>query len=94
MSNIYTVEMSGSMKTFPCKETESIITAMMKAGVNPFPIGCRGGGCGVCRIQILEGKIDTGAMSRAFVSKEDELNGFTLACRAKPRSNLKIKAPI
>jgi ferredoxin len=35
------------------------------------PVGCRGGGCGVCRVQVLSGGYESKRMSRRFVTDDD-----------------------
>lgn len=61
----------------------------------PIQIGCRGGGCGVCRVQVLEGGYTTGPMSRRFVSREDEATRFALACKLFPTTDIVVRwAPV
>jgi ferredoxin len=55
--------------------------AMVARGVRAIPVGCRGGGCGVCRVQVVSGDYETRRMSRRHVSEEDEAAGYALACR-------------
>lgn len=58
---------------------------------SPIQIGCRGGGCGVCRVQVLEGGYTTGPMSRRFVSPEDQQKRFALACKTFPSTDLVVR---
>ena len=64
---------------------------MEKQGLRHIPIGCRGGGCGTCRVRILSGTYRTRKMSRAHVSEADERAGIVLACRLIPESDLAVK---
>ena len=48
---------------------------------SPIQVGCRGGGCGVCRVQVLDGEYRCKRMSRRFVTEQDEHEGYALACR-------------
>ena len=41
-----------------------------------LPVGCRRGGCGVCRVRVLEGDYRSDPMSRTHVSVEDEAGGL------------------
>jgi ferredoxin len=66
---------------FRCRPDERVLLAMQRQGRTDIPVGCRGGGCGVCRIQVLEGTYRTGPMSRRHVSAEDATEGCALACR-------------
>ena len=56
-----------------------------------LPVGCRRGGCGICRVSVLSGAYDSGPMSRACVSAEDEAAGVVLACCIYPRSDLSLR---
>ncbi len=55
-------------------------------------IGCRRGGCGVCRVRVLDGIFDTGPMSAVHVSADDREAGVALACCIYPRSDLVLQA--
>jgi ferredoxin len=59
----------------------------------PFklPVGCRRGGCGVCRVRVTEGHFHADPMSRAHVSAEEEAAGLVLACCIYPLSELSLR---
>ncbi|WP_255671148.1 2Fe-2S iron-sulfur cluster-binding protein [Croceicoccus sp. Ery15] len=76
---------------FPCRGDEPVLTAMERRGADHISIGCRGGGCGVCRVRVVEGKYRTGKMSAAKVSATDLRQGYALACRLYPLDNLLIE---
>ena len=56
-----------------------------------IPVGCRGGGCGVCRVRIVAGTYTTRRMSRRHVSEVDEAEGLALACRVIPTSDITVQ---
>jgi ferredoxin len=85
----YYIEIDG--QSFICPKGKTLLIAMKKMGVNYLPLGCCAGGCGVCKVRVLEGDYETKVMSRAKVSIEDEARGFALACRILPKSDLKIE---
>ncbi len=76
---------------FQCDEKESVLAGMARLCRKGIPIGCRGGGCGVCKVQIISGSYMSCAMSRQHVSAEDESRGIVLACRIYPRSRLTLR---
>jgi ferredoxin len=78
--------------TFRCATNCSVSRAMKRAGVRMTLIGCRGGGCGVCRVQIIDGKYRTVRMSREHVSEEEEIMGYALGCCLYPQSDLILRA--
>ncbi len=70
---------------YPCASNESLLTGMLRLGRKGIPVGCVNGGCGVCKVRILQGHTSAlGPVSRAHVSAEEECQGFTLACRVAP----------
>lgn len=56
------------------------------------PVGCRGGGCGVCRVQVLSGGYESKRMSRRFVTDDDARAGFVLACRMVVTDDVEVRA--
>lgn len=56
-----------------------------------LPVGCRRGGCGICRVRVLSGEFRSDVMSRAHVSAEDEANGIVLSCCIYPLSDLSLR---
>jgi ferredoxin len=65
-----------------------------RAGLAALPVGCRRGGCGVCKVRLLEGEIQAEPMSRAHVGPAERAAGWALACRIRPRSDLVLEAPV
>lgn len=82
----------GGFPPFSCGRDERVLIAMEKGGRSLVPVGCRGGGCGLCRVQVLDGDYVTGPMSKRHVSEADRSAGYALACRLYPRSNLRLAA--
>lgn len=76
---------------FTCQDDQSVLRAMEQAGRKCVPVGCRGGGCGYCKIRVTEGTFDCGKMSKAHVPPEALEKGEVLACRIYPLSNLTIE---
>ncbi len=81
----------GNAPAFYCPGDQRLVQAMVKAGQWKTRVGCRGGGCGICRLQVLEGRCVHDQLSRAHVSEAQERNGVILACRAYPRSDLVLR---
>jgi ferredoxin len=70
---------------------QRVLHEMIKRNVADIPVGCRGGGCGACRIRVVEGEYTTRRMSRRHVSEHDEANGIVLACRLIPSSDIVVE---
>lgn len=72
-------------ETFACAIGDSVLQGMLRLGRKGIPVGCVNGGCGVCKIKLVEGEISKiGPISRAHVTAEEEAEGYTLACRVSP----------
>lgn len=72
-------------------EGESLLAASERCLNKTIAVGCRGGGCGICRVRILSGDYRCKVMSREHISPEDQLHGVVLACRVYPESDLLIR---
>jgi len=81
-----TVEETG--ESFPCNEKKHLLAGMLQLGKKGIPVGCRSGGCGVCKVKVLAGQYTTKKMSRDHVTEEEESQGIVLACRVFPQSDV------
>lgn len=80
-----------SGQSFRCKPGQSVLKAMEQQGLKCVPVGCRGGGCGFCKVTVLSGDYECGKMSRVHVPPEALEQGEVLACRVYPLTNLIIE---
>ena len=78
-------------ETFRCSPNESLLVGMERLGKKGIPVGCRGGGCGVCKVEIVSGSYLKRVMSRDYVSVEDEAADRVLACRVRPTSDITLR---
>ena len=85
------ITIENSAEAYPCSESQTLLQGMEQLGRRGIPVGCRGGGCGVCRIQVTSGTYLKRKMSRSVISEADEANRILLACRCTPTSDLSIK---
>ncbi len=76
---------------FNCMPDENVLRAMERLNRRGIPVGCRGGGCGVCKIKVVRGTFTARKMSRAHISVDDEAAGIGLACRLTPNSDLELQ---
>jgi len=86
----FSITIADTGETYRCGEQRSVLEGMEALGKRGIPVGCRGGGCGVCKIKVLSGDYDKRVMSREHVSEDEEAHGCVLACRVKPRSDLAL----
>lgn len=84
----FRVKIEGSDKVITCQKNEALLIAMERQGYAKIPVGCRNGGCGICKIRVVEGEFEVGKMSIKHVSAEEREKNFTLACKTFPKTDL------
>jgi CDP-4-dehydro-6-deoxyglucose reductase, E3 len=72
-------------QTFACPPDELVLDAGLEAGI-ALPHNCRGGACGTCKSQILEGAVDHGWVMSFAISDEEKAAGKCLICQSRPRT--------
>ena len=92
----YTIRLVDTGEDFFCRDDQHLLQGMQnfrigKAMLDTIPVGCRGGGCGICRIRILSGEFESKKMSRKHITEADQAAGVVLACRIYPRQDLDIE---
>lgn len=87
----FTVVIEETGESYRCSPQESLLVGMERLGKKGIPVGCRGGGCGVCKVEITAGSFEKKVMSREYVSVEDEAAGRVLACRVRPTSDVRLR---
>lgn len=56
-----------------------------------LPVGCRRGGCGICRARVVAGDYRVSPMSRAHVSADEEAEGVVLSCAIYALGDLTLR---
>jgi NAD(P)H-flavin reductase/ferredoxin len=77
------VTVASTGQTFRCPAGELVLDAGLAAGIG-LPHNCRGGACGTCKSQILEGAVDHGWVMSFAISDEEKAAGKCLICQSKP----------
>jgi ferredoxin len=91
MAEQFTISFEGSVNFFSCPKDARVLIAMEKQGLSHIPVGCRGGGCGTCRVIVTQGRYRTRKMSRVHISEDQKRAGYVLACRLIPESDLLLR---
>ncbi|ENY77171.1 TPA: 2Fe-2S iron-sulfur cluster binding domain-containing protein [Pseudomonas aeruginosa] len=91
MDSSYEVRERISGQVFRCLPEQSVLRAMEEQGKRCVPVGCRGGGCGLCKVRVLSGDYQCGRMSCSQVPPEAAKQGLALACQLYPRADLYIE---
>lgn len=84
----WSAAVAGEEASFACPAGQTLLSAMIDARKSAIKVGCRNGGCGVCRVRITRGWYHSQKMSRSRISESDEAAGIVLACRVIPTSDV------
>lgn len=85
----FQVTIANKGKVIAVARDETILQAAVREGID-YPYACASGNCGTCVSHLDSGKVSPLPRSDASLSPEQEEAGQTLACRARPRSDITI----
>lgn len=85
MSESSEVIVDNTGETYSCSPDTPLLDAALAAGLH-MPHNCRGGACGTCKAQLLEGTVDHGWAMSFAITDEEKAAGYCLCCQARPRS--------
>jgi ferredoxin len=70
---------------------ETVLAALGRAGLR-YRIGCRRGGCGICKLHLLLGEVRYERMvADSVLSDEERIEGLCLSCRAVPITSVVVE---
>jgi ferredoxin len=67
-----------------------VLAAILGSGASVM-FGCRGGGCGTCKMRLASGQVDHGRSSTAVLPEEERASGWFLSCQAHALADLTIE---
>ncbi|NYI02482.1 2Fe-2S iron-sulfur cluster-binding protein [Cupriavidus plantarum] len=82
----YRIHVIETQATFEVNEGESVLDGALRSGVC-LAHECTFGGCGTCRVQIVEGAVAYDEFPMAL-TEEEAATGAALACQARPTADL------
>jgi ferredoxin len=88
---MHRVDILNTGESYVCGEQENTLQALARTGKRGIPVGCRGGGCGVCKVEVVAGSYSKRVMSRAHVSETEETEQRVLACCIYPTTDLQLR---
>jgi len=94
VTTTYKIDVANRQQSFAAVSDTSLLIAMERSGTQAIKVGCRGGGCGMCKVRVVQGSYVSKRMSRAHVSESDERQGIVLACRIFPQTDLLIESDL
>lgn len=70
---------------------ETILTGLYKAGY-AYTVGCRRGGCAICKVDTVAGKFSYNRpVAETVITPEERADGTCLTCRAVPDGDITIR---
>ncbi|MNL10266.1 Terephthalate 1,2-dioxygenase, reductase component 2 [compost metagenome] len=85
---LYRIEIAETQQSFTAQPGESVLDAALRTGVS-LAHECTFGGCGTCRVRVVEGSVSYEEFPMGLTEDEDAA-GFALACQARPTADLVI----
>ena len=68
------------------------VRALSPAGRSAAPVGCRRGGCGICKVQLVLGEVRyERPVADSVLSDDQRVEGICSSCRAVPITNVAIE---
>ena len=87
---MYTITLSPIGDTVACRRGAPALSALSRSGAK-VAFGCRGGGCGTCKMRLISGRVEHGRCSAAVLLEEEKANGSFLSCQARALSDLTVE---
>ncbi|MFK4754808.1 MULTISPECIES: 2Fe-2S iron-sulfur cluster-binding protein [Oceanospirillaceae] len=84
------VWVANESQCFEADSQKNLLANIGKAENSPVLVGCKGGGCGKCRVKVTSGTYLSKKMSRAHITPRDEEQSIVLACRIFAQSDIRI----
>ena len=70
---------------------ETLLRALARAGLR-YRVGCKRGGCGICKVQLLAGEVRyERPIADSVLTDDERVEGICLSCRAVPLTNVVIE---
>lgn len=89
------IRFQNSEQSFSCEPGDGLLRSALRAGVG-LPYECASGGCGVCRVQLIEGEVEDLWPQAPGLPQRQRDRGFRLACQSRPLSDctMRVRAPL
>jgi ferredoxin len=85
----FRITLGNTGQTIECPADRTILAAAVAAGVD-YPYACATGNCATCISRLSAGEVDLLPYGDGALSRRQKESGLTLACRARPRSDVTI----
>lgn len=89
-AGVYTISFRPLGESVVCRADETVLASILRSGAKVV-FGCRGGGCGTCKMRLISGQVEHGLCSAAVITENDKREGAFLSCQARPLGDLTIE---
>lgn len=83
------IRFKGGGPEFLCDSDDTLLHAALRNGLG-MPYECSSGGCGTCRVQLVEGELSDLWPQAPGLPQRARERGFHLACQSRPRSDCTV----
>lgn len=81
----------GSGVALDCRPGETVLAALHRNG-HAVRSGCRRGGCGICKLHVVDGSVSyTHVVAPSVLSDDERTEGVCLTCRAVPEGDVTLE---
>ena len=84
------IKIADSDVAFACSADDTITRAALRAGLG-MPYECNVGSCGTCKIELLDGEIESAWPAAPALSERDRSKNRVLGCQTHPHGDCTIK---
>ncbi len=84
------IHIEGGLDEFSQEGLDTVLRSALRAGIG-FPYECNSGGCGSCKFDLIEGKIENLWPEAPGLTDRDRHKGRLLACQCRAATDLRIK---
>lgn len=84
------IHIEGGLGEFSQEVLDTVLRSALRAGIG-FPYECNSGGCGSCKFDLVEGKIENLWPEAPGLTDRDRRKGRLLACQCRAETDLRLK---
>ena len=81
----------GTDVALDCHAGETVLAALHRHG-HAVRAGCRRGGCGICKLHVVDGSVGyTHVVAASVLTDDERADGVCLSCRAVPEGDVTLE---